>query len=58
MKRFKAEQTQKSCEFVDNCVDLSKHVVLGGGAILSLLHKGFEGIVILRINTLKNTFNY
>ena len=33
MKRFKAEQTQKSCEFVDNCVDLSKHVVLGGGAI-------------------------
>ncbi len=33
MKRFKAEQTQKSCEFVDNCVHLSTHVVLGGGAI-------------------------
>ena len=33
MKRFKAEQTQKSCEFVVICVDLFTHVVLGGGAI-------------------------
>lgn len=33
MKRFKAEQTQKSCKFADNCVDLYTRVVLGGGAI-------------------------
>ena len=34
MKRFQAEQAQKSCKLPDNCVGLSTHVVLGGGAIL------------------------
>ncbi len=34
MKRFQAEQAQKSCKLQGNCVGLSTHVVLGGGAIL------------------------
>ncbi len=34
MKRFQAEQAQKSCKLHVNCVGLSTHVVLGGGAIL------------------------
>lgn len=33
MKRFQAYQRQKSCKLKDNCVALSTHVVLGGGAI-------------------------
>lgn len=33
MKRFEVEQTQKTRKFADNCVDLSTHVVLGGGAV-------------------------
>lgn len=33
MKRFLAEHSQKSCKFQDNCVGLSTHVVLGGGAV-------------------------
>ncbi len=32
MKRFKAKQSQKSCKFADNCVDLFPDVVIGGGA--------------------------
>lgn len=34
MKKFQAEQAQKSCKLPGNCVGLSTHVVLGGGAIL------------------------
>ena len=34
MKRFEVVRAQKSCKFADNCVGLSTHVVLGGGAIL------------------------
>ncbi|CDE44882.1 unknown [Clostridium sp. CAG:768] len=33
MKRFQADQTQKSCKFADNCVDLSTNALVGGGAI-------------------------
>ncbi len=33
MERFEAEQAQKSYKLKDNCVGLSTHVVLGGGAI-------------------------
>ena len=33
MKRFKAEQAQKFYKFQDNCVEMSMHAVLGGGAI-------------------------
>lgn len=31
MKRFQAYQAQKSFKLNDNCVELSMHVVLGGG---------------------------
>ena len=34
MKRFQAEQAQKSCKLPDNCVGLSTQIVLGGGGIL------------------------
>ena len=33
MKRFKAEQEQKSCNLRDNCVGLHTDALLGGGAI-------------------------
>lgn len=33
MVRFKAEKLHKSYKSKDNCVGLSTHVVLGGGAI-------------------------
>ena len=33
MKRFTKRQIQKSFKLNDNCVELSTHVVLGGGAV-------------------------
>ena len=33
MKRFSTRQTQKSSKSKDNCVELSTHAVLGGGAV-------------------------
>ena len=33
MKRFQAEQTQKTFKSKDSCVEISTYVVLGGGAI-------------------------
>ena len=33
MKRFTTRQPQKSSNLKDNCVEMSTHVVLGGGAI-------------------------
>ena len=34
MKRFQAEQAQKSCKLQGNCVGMSTHLEFGGGAIL------------------------
>lgn len=34
MKKFQAEQAQKSCKLQGNCVGMSTHLVFGGGAIL------------------------
>lgn len=34
MKGFTTRQTQKFSKLKDNCVEMSTHVVLGGGAIL------------------------
>lgn len=33
MKGFTTRQIQKSSKLKDNCVEMSTHVVLGGGAI-------------------------
>ncbi len=33
MKKFTTRQTQKSFKLNGNCVEMSTHVVLGGGAI-------------------------
>ena len=33
MKRFQTKQTQKTFKSKASCVDMSTHVVLGGGAI-------------------------
>ncbi len=34
MKIFEAEQAHAFCKFCGACVEVSTHVVLGGGAIL------------------------
>ena len=45
MKRFQAEQTQKTFKSKDSCVEISTYVVLGGGGNLELAPQGFRAFL-------------
>ena len=60
MKQFEAEQAHEFCKICGTCVEVSTHVVLGGGAHfrLSSCLYSFRGIGNFRHNRCGCRFNF